>query len=289
MAEHDLSARGAPPYETGLSFPELVRVLVRHKWTIVLVTLVITAIAVALAMLIRPEYRAQVSLAPPAKQQIPQGISAIAGQFGGLASLAGIDLESGEESKLAYEVLRSRAFAEQFIRDNGLVDVLVDDADEPLAIRHAYRVFDEEVRSVEQDRKTGLVRLNIDWHDPEVAASWANQLVSRLNGYMRQKALDESQKSIRFLNEQLERTSVVEVRQAVYDLIAIEIKKMMLANVREEYAYRVVDPAVVVDEDMFHWPRRPLIIVGGVVLGLLCGSLLVIFRKVILTEPPAAA
>jgi uncharacterized protein involved in exopolysaccharide biosynthesis len=40
----------------------------------------------------------------------------------------------------------------------------------------------------------------------------------------------------------------------------------MLANVREEYAFRVVDPASVPDADKYVWPRRALILALGLVV-----------------------
>jgi hypothetical protein len=50
------------------------------------------------------------------------GISSALGQFGGLASLAGISLGDRQDSdaRIAIEVMQSRSFIEQFIKQSGI-------------------------------------------------------------------------------------------------------------------------------------------------------------------------
>jgi uncharacterized protein involved in exopolysaccharide biosynthesis len=50
----------------------------------------------------------------------------------------------------------------------------------------------------------------------------------------------------------------------------------MLASVRQEYAFRVVDPAVVSEKPS--WPNRPLFAVLGFALGLVVGTLVAVLR-----------
>jgi len=45
----------------------------------------------------------------------------------------------------------------------------------------------------------------------------------------------------------------------------------MLANVRKEYAFKVIDPAVVADEGAYVWPKRFLLIWLGLIVGLSIG------------------
>ena len=50
----------------------------------------------------------------------------------------------------------------------------------------------------------------------------------------------------------------------------------MLANVREEYAFKIIDPAVV--PDMRSKPQRRKIVILGLLLGVVFGSLLVLVK-----------
>ena len=116
-----------------------------------------------------------------------------------------------------------------------------------------------------------MLALSILWKDPKVAAEWANDLVKQLNEQLRQKAIADSRKRVGYLEEELAKTTLKDMRTVLYNLLESEKQKAMLANVNEDFALEVIDPAVV--PDTHEKPKRKLI----VALGALCGSLLGIF------------
>ena len=77
---------------------------------------------------------------------------------------------------------------------------------------------------------------------------------------------------------------MVGVQQAIYRLIEEQINTVMLANVREEYAFKVIDPAVVPDIDQYEWPKRALILVLGAGLGLLFALMIALVRSAYLVN-----
>src|SRR3569832_510 len=72
-----------------ISLLDLWRVLVSYKWLIIGITLITTGIAAAIASYLPPVYRAEVTLAPVTPEEGGR-LSALAGELGGIASLAGI-------------------------------------------------------------------------------------------------------------------------------------------------------------------------------------------------------
>jgi hypothetical protein len=98
-------------------------------------------------------------------------------------------------------------------------------------------------RDPSEDRKTGIVRLTIEWKNPYVAATWANQMAARLNQRMRQRALSEANANIAYLRSELAATNAVALQDTVGRLLEMELKKAMLAKGNREYSYRVIDPA----------------------------------------------
>ncbi|MND03148.1 hypothetical protein D3C83_228340 [compost metagenome] len=54
------------------------------------------------------------------------------------------------------------------------------------------------------------------------------------------------------------------------------MKNSMLANVRQEYAFRVIDPAKIPEERQ--WPNRVLIALLGFCAGLVAGTFTAVFR-----------
>ena len=129
----------------------------------------------------------------------------------------------------------------------------------------------KEILSVDEDEKSGLITLSICWKDPVVAAEWANDLVKQLNEQLREKAIADSQKRVGYLEQELAKTTLQDMRAVLYNLLESEKQKAMLANVNEDFALEVIDPAVA--PETREKPKRKLI----VALGGVCGGFLGIF------------
>jgi uncharacterized protein involved in exopolysaccharide biosynthesis len=129
-----------------------------------------------------------------------------------------------------------------------------------------------------EDKDTGLLTVAIEWTDPEKAAYWANRLVSLANENARQRDIEYAEKSIAYLQEQIEETNVVELERVLYNLVETEQKKLMLASARDDYVFQIVDPAVIPIN-----PARPntiFLIFLGTVAGGFLGVVLVFARQI---------
>lgn len=261
------------------------------RWLVVGITAIFATFSVAYALIATEWYQADVLLIQAEERQV-HGLTA---QFGGLASLAGISVGGGSTAE-PIAVLTSREFAREFIEDHDLLTVLLFnqwDADAEKwhghnpdnwpDIRDAVVFFDEKVRSVREDSKTGLVRLSVRWTDPEVAASWANELVERVNSRMRQRALADAKANVSYLQTELAATSIVTLQESIGRLLESEMQKMMLARGNEEFAFRVIDPANAPKERV--WPRRTLVAVAGTLAGSLLGVMVVLARSFVRLTP----
>jgi uncharacterized protein involved in exopolysaccharide biosynthesis len=243
-------------------------------------------LATSVAFLLTPLYRSSVVLIPARSDTEASALRSIGG-LGSLASLAGLSLGGdGEQTVEAVALLKSRQLAVGFIRDKELMPLLYPDewdtdrkawkvsGDKVPTMSDAYEYFNEKVRRVSEDRRSGLVTLSIDWHEPNLAAAWATDLVSRVNELMRARAITESDASIEQLKDRLANTSVVPLQQGISGLMESQIKRKTFATVRSEYAFRVVDPASVPDKKDRIYPRKPLFAVLGFLAGMLIGALL---------------
>ena len=262
------------------------RIVTTYRLTIFSISALATIVAIVASFLMAPVYRAEVLLAPVSDEE-RTSISALALQFGGLASLAGIDLGPGDNNvEQSLATIRSRQFIRDFVADKQLMPLLYrdkwnaeerkwkDPQDVPSTL-DAYQLLIRDVLSINADKKTGLVTLIIDWNDPDEAAEWANSLVRRINVREKEMAISEAEKSISYLRDQLVKTSVVEMQQAIYQLMEAQSKKIMIANVREEYAFKVIDPAVPPEHKIK--PKRALIALMGLLAGVTLGFFVATF------------
>lgn len=260
----------------------------RHIGLGVVVWAATMLVALAAAFLISPVYRSEVLLVPAKDDQAAGGLSSALGKFGGLAGLAGISLPSGSGvTQQALEMLKSRGFLAEFISSRNLLPVLFAGDWDPEGAR--WKVSDEPTLDdgVEVFRRKVLdvdeaggptVRISVDWTDRELAAEWANALVATLNERMRQRAIDESARSLQYLEQQLAITSTLEVRQSLYRLMEEQLNRSTLAHVRKEYVFEVLDAAAPADPDRPHWPRKLIVLPLGFFAGLALAALAIAFR-----------
>ena len=263
--------------------------LLLKKYKIYFIIPVIASISVSLvvALVTTPIYRADVLLASAGSEG--DNLGRLASQFGNIASIAGISLPSGSEDKSAtyLATLTSRNFIEQYVVDRQMRKILFqdmwDDARnvwindvEPTAWQTSQYV-NQNVISTATDRRTGLITFSVSWSDPVMAAQWANNMINDLNNHIRQQAIEETESSIFFLEQQLEGTSQVNAQNVIYNLIEEQTKNIMLANVREEYAFKIIDPAIV--PEIRVRPARRKIATMGLLVGLFLGFFLALTKN----------
>jgi uncharacterized protein involved in exopolysaccharide biosynthesis len=301
---HEKQARATNADE--IDFRELLRLWWARKWVIAGAAIAAAAISVVVVLLLPNVYRAEALLAPNSQEQ-GAGLAGmgLAAQYGGLASLAGIDLGAGESDKtaLGLEILKSRKFVTEFIeRRNILVPLMAAKRWDPVSrelkidageydvqseawvrkvrppkttvpsSQEAYEEF-MEILSINQDEDTGFVRIAIEHYSPEMARDWVGWLVEDLNATVMNQDVTEAQHAIDYLREQIERTSLAELKSVLFSLIEEQIKTVMLAEVSKEYLLKTIDPAVAPEEKAR--PNRLLIVIIGLVLGGLVGLLIV--------------
>ncbi|AQS38863.1 chain length determinant protein [Shewanella psychrophila] len=287
---------------------ELFAVIWQGKWLIIAITAVFAIGSVIYAVNQPNIYKSEALLAPASEEQ-GGGLSALAGQFGGLASMAGINLGGGggvDKTQMAIEVMKSRQFTSQFItRHNILPDLMAVDKwnmsdntityneelyspetktwlrkvkapfkPEP-SMQEAYKVFVKAI-SVDSVKETGMVTVTVEHLSPAVAQQWAIWLIEDINQAMKERDVTEATRSSEFLTKQIALTNVADIRTILYQLIEEQTKTIMFAEVRDEYVFKTIDPALVPEAKA--GPKRALICVLGTLLGGMLAVMLVLIR-----------
>jgi uncharacterized protein involved in exopolysaccharide biosynthesis len=207
--------------------------------------------------------------------------------FGSIAALAasvGIAAPGSGSLNEALAVLTSRSFVGAFIAERNLKPVLFESSWDGSVGRwregwlsseptdsDAYEKFVGDVLHVEHDPVTGLVTVRVTWKDPQQGALWANELVERLNGEMRDRAIKDSDDMLLFLDRELESTKLLSVRESIFRLLESQLSSKAIATVRNEFALRFVDRAVPKDAKNFDHPRVALLAVMLALVALMMG------------------
>lgn len=301
-----------------IDLAELWRVIWAGKFIIIAITAVFAVASVFYALSKPDVYKASVLLSPVSSQGGSGGLGALAGQFGGLASLAGINLSGGggDQTSIALATLESRSFIENFIKKHGLLvplmaskgwnrvtDSLIFDEElydeksktwirevkatqtpEP-TLWEAFTEF-KKMLSVSQDKSTSLITVELEFFSPTLSKSLLILLVKDINKFIRTQEEEETEASINYLRNELKNIQVQNMETVFYQLIEEQTKTMMLAQVKKEYVFKTIDPAQVPDKK--NSPKRALIVIVGTILGLFSSILIILifnfFQKKEITE-----
>jgi uncharacterized protein involved in exopolysaccharide biosynthesis len=271
--------------------------LLEERWIIAGITLLTAGVSIAISFSMTPIYRAEVTVAEVRNQQ--PGAGAFLGQLGGLAAIAGVDVDILRRNNgPARGILESRQLVEEYFRRNDLLPILFpdrwnesegrwSDSAPPPSLWLGVEFFTKNILRIREETRTGLLILSCEWKDPQLAAKWANGLVELANEVLRQRDIRDAERNIAYVREQIDKITVLELRQVIYRLIESEMKTLMLANARREYAFTIIDPAIA--PELRVRPRRSVIAILGTLVGGLLGLCVAGFRQTIKRERRRAA
>jgi uncharacterized protein involved in exopolysaccharide biosynthesis len=227
----------------GLSLLDLLLALAERKWFILTMTLAGGLIMATIAFLLPPMYTATASIMPPQQQQ--STASALLGQLGPIAAVAGSNLGIKTPADLYVAILGSRTIADDLVHAFNLRQLYrvktVTDARKILTSRSSFSTG-----------KDPLIKISIEDHDPKRAAALANAYVDELYKQNGRLALTESAQRRLFFERQMEaqkkalavaeaalkatqeRTGVLQVTSQVESIIR------SMAQLRAEIASREV-------------------------------------------------
>ena len=296
------------PYDDEIDLRELFSVVWAGKILIVAITAVFALVSVGYALSLANQYKASAVVSPA--QSGGSSLGAMAGQLGGLASLAGINIGSGEsnETQEAMEIMQSWGFMEAFIQthdlqvpiyaaigwDKGsnslkLNSDLYDATSEHWLIEddesgenrapsswELYEKFRERV-AVSQDKTSGLINISVEYYSPQIAKQWVDLFIITINDYMRARKLEQVNRNIEYLTAQIDKTAIADMREVFYQLVEEQTKSKMLAEASPEYAFVTVSRAMVPEEKS--QPKRALVCILGTLLGGMLSVLWVLFRR----------
>jgi len=262
-----------------LTLGSIVQRLSARRWLCAGILFAFVLGGVLLAYLLPKSYRAEALLAPNRDVATDAGGASMLGSLGSIASLSGL-LDQGQTiTGEAIATLRSRAFLQAFIEENNLLPELYKKRWDPVGRKwkadvivvptaaRAWKDFRDDVLRIEEVRGKDMYEVSVEWGDPKLPSVWLNALIRRLNQEMRAREMKEANDVLQFLKTQVEGTATVEIRAALFRLSESQLRRAAMASVRQDYAFRVIDPPFPSDLDQFVSPRRVILIALSIILG----------------------
>lgn len=290
-----------------INLRELFNVLFKGKWIIISITAFVSIIVLIYSLSLPNIYQSKALLVPVKSSS---SLSGAMKNYSGLANLAGLNIPSQDgdgNSVKAIEKLKSFSFFENFMLPNiylpnlmavqswnhktGILIYDEDIYDEtsnawlreasyPKKIipsaQESFLIFKSQHLSLSEDKKTGFISVAISHQSPYVAKKWVEILIEEINTFYRQKDKLEAQKAVAYLNKQIAKTNLSEIKQIMAELVQQETQKLTLIEANESYVFEYIDPPVVMERKSE--PSRAIICILGALLGGMFSILIVLIR-----------
>ncbi len=174
--------------------------VIKKRKNVIIGLFIFSVVATAIiSFIMTPIYRTTSSVLPVSSKQSPLG------SLAGLAAMAGVSIGGDESSQKVMAVLNSRTIKENVIKDLNLVNKILDEIPEdrnPLLV--AIEKMEDDIVSISDDKKTGVINISIDFKDPDLAKKINEQYLKELQDILAEKSLTVAKMNRIFLEKQLE-------------------------------------------------------------------------------------
>lgn len=295
MSQTSLQHMPEPP-----QLGDLIRFIWQRKLLLVISMLLCMLVGAAVAILSVNKYTATALVVPT--QSLQGKDSLLSSQLGNIASLAGLSLGEGNSVKqeVALAKIHSKEFGFKFLQQYQLIPALIatkgwdaesdklifdtsvydpandsytlDEDQTPLWL--AFKAFNKRVDV--STEKNGLIYISFTHESPYLAKQVVENIIADINKDAKATDLKQADKSIAYLNEQLQKTELSDMRVMFYRLIEEQIKSKMLTEIQDEYIFTYVDPATLPEEKAS--PQRVLIIIVSLLLGAIFACFIILVQ-----------
>jgi uncharacterized protein involved in exopolysaccharide biosynthesis len=298
--------------EDEIDLLELAKIIWKGKKLIIWIVVIFTLATAAYSLTMANIYTAKAVLKPVSSKEGSGRISSLASQFGGLANMAGIAMPNATSSTELVSLLKSNVLKKSIIERYDLLPVMFPkqwdkekktwkkkdsgfslnplvliskikpaqsaaDKKEPGVpdMWDGIRALDAKVK-IEYNLKEDIITIAVNFSDPDMAARIANYYIITLNDYMSSEARRTANINKEYLEKQLRETNDNIIQQKIYNLIADKIETTMMAEVKENFAFKVLDPPMA--PDMKSKPQRGQMVIIAFIMSLFLGVFVVLFR-----------
>ncbi|MFA4970989.1 MAG: Wzz/FepE/Etk N-terminal domain-containing protein [bacterium] len=193
------------------------KVINHHKKMIAGIVMAASVVAVVVSLLMTKSYKAEAVIIPVSSSGGGGAISALAGDLGGFAKLAGVKMPSGAvgDADKLMAILKSRSIVENVINRKNLMPILFEKSwdaaagkwksNDPKKIPNmeiAVRKMKGAVK-VSYEKKEKTITITGTYRTPELAASFVNYYIEELQNFINANALTTAKRNRLFIEGQL--------------------------------------------------------------------------------------
>lgn len=255
--------------EDEINLLDYVKIILKHKKLIACVVGVVVVVTIVISLIMTPTYEAKAMIAPATKTSDPSGMG-----MGAIAAQFGIATPSSSNMSEIVNLLKSDILKERTIKKYNLLPVLLEKkffkpVSEDKKTWAGIRTLGKEVLKVTVNQKENSIQLSATFKDPRIAANILTYTLTELTDLMSGEARRVAETNKKYLEQEVERTADPLIKTKIYALIAQQIETSMMAEVKENFAFKVLDPPRVPDRKIK--PKRAQMVMISFVVSIFLG------------------
>lgn len=142
--------------------------------------------------------------------------------------------------------------------------------------QESFEVFKNNHLQISEDIETGFITVAVRHQSPYIAKEWTALIVKEVNNFFRIKDKIEAQAAVDYLNKQIAKTTLTEIKVVIAELLQQKTQQLTLIEVSDFYVFEYIDPPAVMEQKSE--PSRAIICILGALLGGILGVLYVFIR-----------
>ncbi len=227
-------------FDDEINLLDYIRILYKYKIlisSIIIVSVITTVITSLLAIEI---YQSTAAIIPASPQQERSELSALASRFG-------VSRAPATSTTELVRLLNSTILMEMVIKKHNLLKLFFKDNKDVKAMPENIREWEgieklKNIFKVNQVQNTGIIEIAVEYKDPKTSTDLINYILDELTDYMSSEAKRVADTNKNYLESLIDKNADPLIRQKIYSLIAQQIEISMMAEVKENFAFKVLDP-----------------------------------------------
>ncbi len=253
-------------YEDEINLIDYVKVIFKHKKLICYTVGIVVAATIVVSLLMTPVYEAKAVVAPAAKNGEISGTSLVAAQFG-------ISVPASSNMSEIVNLLKSNILMEKIIKKHNLLTVFYKERElkgrsDSQNLWRGIRYL-QDAMTIRPNQKDNSIQVSMQFKDPKTAADIVSYTLLELTEHMSNEARRVAETNKQYLESQIEKTADPFIRTKIYTLIAQQIETAMMAEVKENFAFKILDPPRVPDKKIK--PKRTQMVIIAFLVSLFLG------------------
>ena len=253
-------------YGDEINLLDYVKVIVRNKMLICSIIGIVVAATIIVSFVMTTIYEAKAIIMPAVKTGESSGAGLLAAQFG-------ISTPASSSMSEIVNLLKSNVLKEEIIKKHNLLPILIKEKNlrgksEDQKIWSGIRYLQDTLKVV-PNQKDNSVHVSMQFKDPKIAANILNYTLLELTDHMSNEARRVADTNKKYLESQIDRTADPFIKTKIYTLIAQQIETAMMAEVKEIFAFKILDPPRIPDKKIK--PKRTQMVIIAFLVSLFLG------------------